>query len=29
MIRTSDVAERILSWPQVKAWYERCGGRNG
>ena len=29
IIRTSDVAERILSWPQVKAWYERCGGRNG
>ena len=29
MIRTSDVAERILSWPQVKAWYGRCGGRNG
>jgi len=29
MIRTSDVAERILSCPQVKAWYGRCGGRNG
>jgi glutathione S-transferase len=29
MIRTSDAAERILAWPRFKAWYERCGGRNG
>lgn len=28
MIRTSDVADRILSFPRVKAWYERCGGLN-
>lgn len=29
IIRTSDAAERILAWPRFKAWYERCGGRNG
>ena len=29
MIRTSDVGERILAWPHLGAWYERCGGRNG
>jgi glutathione S-transferase len=28
MIRTSDAAERILSWPYFRAWYDRCGGRN-
>lgn len=29
IIRTSDAAERVLAWPRFKAWYERCGGRNG
>ncbi len=29
IIRTSDAAERMLAWPRFKAWYERCGGRNG
>ena len=28
MIRTSDVAERILSFQRVKAWYQHCGGMN-
>ena len=29
IIRTSDAAERMLAWPRFKAWYGRCGGRNG
>jgi glutathione S-transferase len=28
IIRTSDVAERMLGFAQFKAWYERCGGMN-
>jgi glutathione S-transferase len=29
ILRTSDVAERILGYARVRAWHERCGGRNG